>query len=301
MTNEHHFFLKKISHWLQADLSEVVFSQPVPAHDDPLRDPQKLVFIESGTPLITIGRAGKIENLPLPSGTVLLGAHGANTGLLSVGPSPAQTLAICFFADYIRLVEYQFNADNGPNNIRFLHTPYSLQFGGKTLLELLDYSQRNPVMKSTVPHLIKALLSLLSTLLEDSDAGKERSKSTFTWRQIEAYVKNHLNGDLSREKLAKISKLNPNYLSMLCRKKTGITLNEYVRKQRLMQAAIMLEFELTLDEIASACGFQSASYFIRLFKAEYGTSPGKYRCQHHNPSFNNEPHEKARKFSCGSL
>lgn len=280
MTDEHQFFVRKMTSWLQADLGEVVFSQPVPAYDDPAHDPQKLVFIESGTPLIAVGQGGKVENLSLPSGTVLFGAYGATTGLLSPGSSPAQTLAICFFADYIRLVEYQFAAGSGLRNIRFLHTPYSLQFGGKTLLELLDYSRRNPVMANTVPYLIKAMLCLLNTLLKDSGAGKQRSKSAFTWQQVETYVKNHLNGDLSREKLAENSKLNPNYLSMLCREKTGCTLNEYVRKQRLMQAAILLELELTLDEIASSCGFQYTSYFIRLFKEEYGTSPGKYRCQH---------------------
>ena len=280
MTDEHHFFLQKISGWLQTDLGEVVFSQPVPAYDDPIHDPQKLVFIESGTPLIAVGREAKVESLSLSAGAVIYGASGATTGLLSPGSSPAQTLAICFFADYIRLVEYQFAAGSGLRNIRFLHTPYSLQFGGKTLLELLDYSRRNPVMTSTVPYLIKALLSLLGTLLKDSGAGKQRSKSTFTWRQVETYVKNHLNGDLSREKLAESSKLNPNYLSMLCREKTGCTLNEYVRKQRLMQAAILLDLDLTLDEITSSCGFQYTSYFIRLFKAEYGSSPGKYRCQH---------------------
>ncbi len=280
MTDEHQFFSKKMSDWLQADLSVVVFSQPVPAYDDPGHDPQKLVFIESGTPLIAVGRGGKVERLSLPAGTVIYGACGATTGMFSPGNPPAQTLAICFFPEYIRLVEYQFGLSAGLRNIRFLHTDYSLQFGGKTLLELLDYARRNPVMTSTVPYLIKALLSLLSTLLKDSGAGRQRGKSTFTWRQIETYVKTHLNSDLSREKLAETGKLNPNYLSTLCREKTGCTLNEYVRKQRLMQAAILLELELTLDEIASSCGFQYTSYFIRLFKAEYGSSPGKYRCQH---------------------
>lgn len=289
MTDEHQFFLHKMSGWLQADLGEVVFSQQVSAYDDPVHDPQKLVFIESGTPLIAVGREGKVEGLSLSAGTVIYGACGATTGLLSPGPSPAQTLAICFFADYIRLVEYQFGAGSGLGNIRFLHTPYSLQFGGKTLLELLDYARRNPVMSSTVPYLIKALLSLLSTLLKDSGAGRHRGKSAFTWRQIETYIRNHLNGDLSREKLAAAGKLNPNYLSTLCREKTGCTLNEYVRKQRLMRAAILLDLDLTLDEITSSCGFQYTSYFIRLFKAEYGSSPGKYRCQHSTGKFPSSP------------
>lgn len=284
MTDEHQFFLQKMSGWQQADLGEVIFSQPVPSYDDPLHDPQKLVFIESGTPLITIGRGGKVERISLPAGTVIFGASGAATGL-ATGSPPAQTLAICFFPDYIRLVEYQFGVEAGIRNIRFLHTNYALQFGGKTLLELLDYARRNPVMTSTAPHLIKALLSLLSTLLTDSNADRQHGKSAFTWRQIETYIRNHLNGNLSREKLASSSKLNPNYLSTLCHEKTGCTLNEYVRKQRLMRAAILLELELTLDEIASSCGFQYTSYFIRLFKEEYGTSPGKYRCQHSTGKF----------------
>ena len=280
MTDEYQFFLQKISSWLHADFDDMVFSHPVPTYDDPAHDPQKLVFIESGVPSIAIGRGGKVESLSLPAGTVIYGACGAPTGLLASDGPTAQTLAVSFFPDYIRLVEYQFGPGASLRNVRFLHTAFSLQFGGKNLLELLDYARLNPIMANTAQHLAKALLSLLSALLQNSDAEQQRGKSAFTWRQIESYIKNHLSADLSRRKLAAISKLNPNYLSTLCREKTGLTLNEYIRQQRLTRAAILLEQDLTLDEISSSCGFQYTSYFIRLFKEKYGSSPGKYRYQH---------------------
>jgi AraC-like DNA-binding protein len=38
-----------------------------------------------------------------------------------------------------------------------------------------------------------------------------------------------------------------------------------------------VETELTLSEIAAACGFEDQSWFSKIFKNFTGLSPGKYR------------------------
>ena len=56
---------------------------------------------------------------------------------------------------------------------------------------------------------------------------------------------------------------------------TGITANEYVRKHRLTKAMQLLREGHNATEVAMQCGFNSASYFTRCFKAEYGILPSE--------------------------
>ena len=46
---------------------------------------------------------------------------------------------------------------------------------------------------------------------------------------------------------------------------------------RLVRALVLLEMNLSLDEVCESCGFHSANYFIRCFKHKYGHTPAKYR------------------------
>lgn len=54
--------------------------------------------------------------------------------------------------------------------------------------------------------------------------------------------------------------------------------SEYLTEYRISMSATMLsDSEKSLSEISIACGFNSTSYFGKLFKLQYGVSPKKYR------------------------
>ena len=54
----------------------------------------------------------------------------------------------------------------------------------------------------------------------------------------------------------------------------------YLTDYRLTAASHLLRrTQEPVTTIAASCGFESLSYFIRKFKARYGTSPGSYRKQ----------------------
>ena len=58
---------------------------------------------------------------------------------------------------------------------------------------------------------------------------------------------------------------------------TGKTPLEFIRSIRLKRAAQLLEKSgMTIAEIAYEVGFNSASYFTRCFKEEYGKTPSEY-------------------------
>lgn len=54
----------------------------------------------------------------------------------------------------------------------------------------------------------------------------------------------------------------------------------WINTRRLAHASMLLQnTSQTIAEIAGACGFESTSYFIRLFRQEYGCTPGERRAK----------------------
>ncbi|MDY3031785.1 MAG: helix-turn-helix transcriptional regulator [Clostridia bacterium] len=72
--------------------------------------------------------------------------------------------------------------------------------------------------------------------------------------------------------------ISRNYLSAFFKKNMGITLNAYLRKIRLSNAAMQLvSTNKNVTEISLDSGFKSITTFLREFKKEYGTSPSDMR------------------------
>jgi AraC-like DNA-binding protein len=68
------------------------------------------------------------------------------------------------------------------------------------------------------------------------------------------------------------------WLSHEIKNRTGKTYTEHLQEKRLSQAAFLLKnTSLSVEEIALAVGYENKSYFHRIFKAKYGTSPKKYK------------------------
>lgn len=68
------------------------------------------------------------------------------------------------------------------------------------------------------------------------------------------------------------------FLSRLIKESTGKTYTALVQEKRLRQAAWLLEnTDRNVNEIAVSVGYENVSYFHRLFFAQYGLSPKKFR------------------------
>jgi AraC family transcriptional regulator len=68
------------------------------------------------------------------------------------------------------------------------------------------------------------------------------------------------------------------YLARLFRRRLGRTMGEYLRSLRARRAAALLASSpVALADIAVVTGFADQSHLCRVFKAEYGMSPLRYR------------------------
>jgi len=72
--------------------------------------------------------------------------------------------------------------------------------------------------------------------------------------------------------------IHPVHLSRDFSKYFHCSLGTYIRKLRIEQSlALFADEDLTLTDIAYACGFSDQSHFVRCFRADQGISPSAYR------------------------
>jgi AraC family transcriptional regulator len=88
------------------------------------------------------------------------------------------------------------------------------------------------------------------------------------------YIHDHLNGDLSMVQIASNVNVSPTYFASLFKAATGTSLHQYVIKQRVAQAKILLETtDLPISNIASEVGFSSQSHLTYHCKRLTGMTP----------------------------
>ncbi len=96
--------------------------------------------------------------------------------------------------------------------------------------------------------------------------------------KLTMYIRNNLNNDLTRLELTKIVHLHPDYLSSLFRQKTGLSLLEFITKERMNASKkLLVTSDLPISEIAIRTGFQTVSYFSKQFKRYENITPNQYR------------------------
>ncbi|BDS14751.1 AraC family transcriptional regulator [Aureispira anguillae] len=98
------------------------------------------------------------------------------------------------------------------------------------------------------------------------------------------YIEEHLEANLSLEKVAKIAHYSPFHFHRIFKAVTNETLNAYLTRKRIEKVAsiLMRKKQVSITSLALQYGFSSNSSFSRTFKRFYGVSPRQFR--HLNPS-----------------
>ncbi len=92
------------------------------------------------------------------------------------------------------------------------------------------------------------------------------------------YVKEHYREDISLDEMAKHVGLSSAYFSHKFTEVVGMGFSAYLRQMRLSAAAnLMKSTELSVKEICYQTGFSDPNYFSNAFRAQFGSSPRKYR------------------------
>lgn len=96
--------------------------------------------------------------------------------------------------------------------------------------------------------------------------------------KIETYIKENVGDEITLTKLASIVHMNPSYLSRYYKKETGNMLSDFIKNVKIEKSKeLLMNTNQKIGDIASELGFDSPSYFCKLFKNSIGVSPIEYR------------------------
>jgi transcriptional regulator GlxA family with amidase domain len=97
-------------------------------------------------------------------------------------------------------------------------------------------------------------------------------------RDLQAWIAEHLGDDLSVPALARRARMSPRNFARAFRREIGATPAAYVEAQRVEAARRLLETaDLSVAEVATACGFGRVETMHRAFRRGVRVSPGQYR------------------------
>jgi AraC-like DNA-binding protein len=92
------------------------------------------------------------------------------------------------------------------------------------------------------------------------------------------YIRMNYDQPISPARIAEAIGYNPDYLGRVYRKVYGCTLTDAIHRRRIERAKrYLMDSEMTIEQIALACGFTDPDYFRRIFRRYMQTPPVNFR------------------------
>ncbi len=113
--------------------------------------------------------------------------------------------------------------------------------------------------------------------LQPSEITVTSTDEKFLQQAIEIVEKHMMNTDFNVEMLVKEMGLSRSNLYLKFKELTGLSSSEFIRNVRLKRAVQLFEkSDLSVKEIMYMTGFNTASYFSKCFKRQFGVIPSEY-------------------------
>ena len=122
------------------------------------------------------------------------------------------------------------------------------------------------------------LCMLIRKCTNISDGEKDAKSTSFDAEEIVSFINSNLSSSMSVSDIASQFYMSARQITRICEKELGLTLKELdtsLRIERIRQ--LLSDGVLSLDEIATQCGFSDRYSMSKFFKKNEGLPPGKYR------------------------
>lgn len=142
-----------------------------------------------------------------------------------------------------------------------------------------------PVSKDTIADLVRKIhrkrekhTSIKASRQEKEGYGLHSGSTHYLIRSALQKMREQYHTPLTLTKLAEKLYVNPNYLSTIFKKETGLTFTQQLVRIRMEAAKKLLrESNLKIYEICKKIGYVDQAHFSRTFKSLEGMSPYEYR------------------------
>jgi AraC-like DNA-binding protein len=159
-------------------------------------------------------------------------------------------------------VQFQNIPKNTINRILKLDKPNNLQKLGKLLIVLSELANHKEYTLLSSANLIPNLFD--SNVIND----------------VVQYVAENFQNKISLDRASELANMQKSAFCRYFKRKTKKRFMEFVNETRLAHAIkLLVETDKNILEIAFECGYESSSYFYRLFSKQNKVSPQEYRKQ----------------------
>ena len=134
------------------------------------------------------------------------------------------------------------------------------------------------INKTLSPHQASAVAyEFMMTLLSESEAAP--SGVDVDLHQImHDYCLENIERHPDIDELAEVAGYSRGHFYRKFKEKTGANPHEFILDLKMRYALRMLQTEnITIKEVAAACGFDDPSYFCKVFRKHYGVTPALFR------------------------
>ncbi|MGM9974896.1 MAG: response regulator [Clostridiaceae bacterium] len=172
--------------------------------------------------------------------------------------------------DYEELLNYSNDVLDKLNNLHGLSASAAFGEVKKNISELKEsYDEAKEALKTRGYKINNKVIIY--------DSNKDKS----IIREIEEYIQNNYQKNISINSIASAVYLTPQYLCKLYKKETGKTVNDFITQVRIEASKVLLrDRRYKLYEIAESIGYNDANYYARVFKKITGLNPSDYRELH---------------------
>ena len=141
---------------------------------------------------------------------------------------------------------------------------------------IAEYQAEEPFSEACVMAILLRVLVYLFRRHRERfpDVSRESAKIL----PVKSYIDQNFSDDLTLDNIAAHFFINKYHLAHLFKKVTGYSLKQYITLKRISFARELLCLsDKSITQIASECGFNSTSNFIRSFKSTEGATPLGFR------------------------
>ncbi len=148
-----------------------------------------------------------------------------------------------------------------------------------TEMKKLVQSGFRTAMSGQNPQLTSQYLTLFLYLVLEY-AEHTQAKITPDMENAVRYIENNLDRNITLEELAGISHLSVSQFKQKFKRQLGVAPRQFINSHKIRKAKEMIRQGLSTSEISDRLGFESASYFITVFRRYTSCTPGEYRQEH---------------------
>ncbi len=132
--------------------------------------------------------------------------------------------------------------------------------------------------KETLADVLDMLTDLFHAISQETREGHDSRNQSIIDAIKEIIEDDYTEINMSLQSVASMMHMSPTYLGRMFKKSESISVAEYINEVRLRRAVELLENKSnSVNEIWEKVGFANRSYFFKLFKSKYGTTPREYR------------------------